>query len=402
MPDTYRAEVINPGDAASKLAHEICVASYANSPLVEVVPLDPNNFRGAVGFHWKPGILKEMSSGFSGEGWRMLEVVENDGAGGKPQFFTLLNDERAFEGLGWEIITMTADDLARRGAMPAVIDNEMNVKRVTKANFRFFEAAMRGYGKALAETRLVNITGETAVMKHQITAFCDDRNDDEQLILTWGASCVGLLHRDTYVNPANIKPNMAIVAFSEKGYRCNGGTFLTNLITHNWKLSRGPEALAFVRQLTVPSQSYALCLNRLVGWQKDGTVGRPLANIAGIAHITGGGVWGKFREMLPEGVGARLYGMPEPPAVLLQAQQMSVGTPYEIPDLDCYGTFHGGCGAMVICPVPEYKIVTECAADHGIKAAIAGLTTESNNRQVDILSHFREARWLSSDELPQS
>ncbi|MCL5435640.1 MAG: AIR synthase-related protein [Patescibacteria group bacterium] len=401
--DQYRNEVIDPGDAASKLAHQVCVASYNNSPLVRVVQLDPGNFRGGVGFRWQPKILEAMLRGKRDDQWEMLEMVENDGAGGKPQFFTLLGDEQAFENLGWEIITMTADDLARRGAKPCVIDNEMNVKRLTKANYHFFEAIMRGYEKALAASGLVNITGETAVMKHQITAFCDG-NCDNQLVLTWGASCIGLVHRDTLVNPATIEPEMAVIGLLEPGYRCNGGTFFTNLLTHlyGWHVRdcvQGEIGREFVRQLTIPSKSYARFLNRLVGWGDGGQVVAPLAPIAGIAHITGGGVWEKFREILPEGVGANLYCMPPPPEVLLQAQRLALNTPHEIPDLSCYGTFHGGCGALVVCPMPGWEEVVSNAGNYGIDAQLVGITVPSDHREVRILSRFAEGRWLSSDEL---
>src|SRR4030042_6900889 len=192
VKDQYMEEVISPGDRASKLAHEICVKSYLNNPFVTVVPHQPGNFRGPVGFLWKDGVLEQMMKkevmNLPGvlESWTMLEEIENDGAGGKPQFFTLLGDKEVFRGLGWEIITMTADDFARSGRFPAVIVNQMDTKKNTDKNFHLFQPVMEGYGKALESARLVNITGELAIMKHSITAFCDD-GSDEQLILTWGA-----------------------------------------------------------------------------------------------------------------------------------------------------------------------------------------------------------------------
>lgn len=409
--DTYRNEVIDPGDMASKLAHEVCVQSFRNSPLVHVVPLSPGNFRGPVGFSWKPDLQAMMSNGF-GDNWELVQIVENDGAGGKPQFFTLLDNERTWEYLGWEIITMTLDDLARRGAIGAVIDNEVNIKRITKSNYRFFSAMMRGYGRALAECNLVNLTGETAVMKHQITAFCDDPDNENQLVATWGASCIGLLHRKTYVDPANIKPEMAIVGFKENGYRCNGGTFFTSLIMQrclnkmqclNKKQNEwnSPELNWFLRKLTIPSQSYARLINRLVGWTPEGQVTNPIARIAGIAHITGGGVWGKFREILPEGVGANLYCMPDPPEVLKFAQEWAFGTPFEISDLDCYSTFHGGCGMMVVCPMSEWEKIVIEARNFDIDAQLVGVTIPSDRREVQIVSRFKEGCNLSSDELGQ-
>ena len=68
--DIYRAEIIAPGDKASKLAHEVCVASYNNSPLVKVMPLQPGKFRGAVGFNWQPDLLEEMASQPNGN-WQL-------------------------------------------------------------------------------------------------------------------------------------------------------------------------------------------------------------------------------------------------------------------------------------------------------------------------------------------
>jgi phosphoribosylaminoimidazole (AIR) synthetase len=102
-----------------------------------------------------------------------MESVEDDGAGGKIQFDTLCGTEEAFEGAGAEIIAMTADDFARSGRYPVIIDNEADIKSINGENFHLLEAAMTGYGKRLKAARLINITGEIAVMKHSITAFCD-------------------------------------------------------------------------------------------------------------------------------------------------------------------------------------------------------------------------------------
>jgi hypothetical protein len=178
MQDRYQQEVIKPGDKASRLAREICFASHTNCAAVRVVPHQPDNFRGPVGFVFQDHILDLIKDG------DMLIETENDGAGGKPQFFTLVGTSECFKGLGWEIITMCADDFARSGRFPAIMINNVDVKRITDKNFPLVEAMFTGYGEALAESNLVNITGEIAVMKHSITAFCET-DPETQLILTW-------------------------------------------------------------------------------------------------------------------------------------------------------------------------------------------------------------------------
>ena len=408
MNDLYKKEIIDPGDRASALAKEICFQSHKNCRAVRVIPHQPNNFRGPVGFIWKRHILEQMMNHQIDQetgkiiSWTVAEEIENDGAGGKPQFFTLVNTPEAFHGLGWEIIAMTADDFARSGRFPAVIDNEVNTKQISNENFHLFQAMMEGYGSALQESNLINITGEVAIMKHCITAFCDTQNGN-QLVLTWGASCIGLAHKDLLIDGSKIKSGMLIVGFWEPGYRCNGGTFFTNLLLKKFwgdigDIIRDPETAEFIKKLTIPSQSYAKTISRIVGWKPDGSIGKPLVKIAGIAHITGGGVWEKFKEILPEGVGARLDTMPKPAEVLLQAQEMSWDTDLCLTDYQAYGTLHGGCGMLIVVERLEdaFRLQAEAQKDE-IQSRIVGHTTKSDENEIIIHSKFKEGKILSSE-----
>lgn len=273
--------------------------------------------------------------------------------------------------------------------------NQVDVKRVTDQNFRLVAAMFRGYGRALRACRLVNITGEFAVMKHQITAFCD-RNSDKQLILTVDGSCVGLTSKKLLLSPKNIKPDMVVVGLWDPGYRCNGGTFLTNVLLEKFgpdiaSIWRNPEAMDFVRKICVPSQVYTPLLTALCGWNPDGTVNDPLAEIIAMMHITGGGIWGKVAEVMPDGVGMDLYDMLDPAPVLLQAQRYSEGGKHELSDKKAYGTLHGGCGMLVVCAdKAAAEIVIALAARRGIKAGIVGKTMASKAREVVIKSRFRQ------------
>jgi len=408
MNDLYKQEVVDPGDRASEMAKEICFQSHNNCQAIHVVPHQPNNFRGPVGFIWKNHILDQMMNYQIDQetnkitSWTMTEEVENDGAGGKPQFFTLVGTPEVFRGLGWEIIAMTADDFARSGRFPAVIDNEIQAKRITDKSFHLFQAMMEGYGDALNQTDLFNITGEVAIMKHSITAFCDI-NPDEQLVLTWSASCIGLAHHDLLIGRSKIKPSMPIIGFWEPGYRCNGGTFFTNLLLEKFgpnikDIMNNPKAMEFVKKLTIPSQSYAKTICKIVGWRPDGSIGKPLAKIGRIAHITGGGIWGKFKEILPEGIGADLITMPKPTEVLLEAQEMSWDTSLRLTDYQAHGTLHGGCGMMIIAKNHDSaNAVIQEASNNGIKGYIIGYTTESPEREIIIHSRFKEGKILSSE-----
>lgn len=386
----YKEEVIDPGDEISRLAREVGFDSHGNCPAITIVPHDPGNFRGPIGWLWSKKILKRMADydykPHGGSRWTLMEEMENDGAGGKPQFFTLVGTPEVFYDLGWEIIAMTADDFARTGRFPCIMANELQVKKATAANMPLVRAMFSGFGEALEKTNLVNITGETAIMKRSITAFCDTGHDS-QLVLTWGATCIGLADRELLFNSADIKPGMVIVGFHEKGYRCNGGGVFTELLLQNYgdaaDIFKNPEAMDFVKKLTIPSISYAKTICRIIGWQENGDVGKPLAKVVAAAHITGGGL-GKLKEILPEGVGAVLNQMPVLPEVLREAQEMSFKYPENIiRDKDVYTTFHGGCGMVLIAATRDdaTRIITEASRD-SLTASVIGFTDASNRLQV--------------------
>lgn len=153
-------------------------------------------------------------------------------------------------------------------------------------------------------------------------------------------------------------------------------------------LLQNAEAREFARALCVPSQSYARTITRLVGWTDDGMAGNPLAKINGIAHITGGGIWGKFVELLPAGVGAYLDSMPEPAPVLQRGWELSQGTPVQKSAWRAYETTHGGCGMLLVCQPEDVSTIIAEAAKDGIKAQVVGATTASEKRETIIESRF--------------
>ncbi len=387
----YNTEIVEPGDRFSKLAREVCVGSFDNSPAITIMR-GGSGMRAMDGFTWN--LTEEQLAG-------CYEVVQSDGAGGKPQFFALMNTPEAFAGLGWEVITMNADDLACRGGLPVMIaSSNIDVKAITSENWLLCEALLKGFAQALSQSNLVLLTGETAVMKHSITAFCDVGNPG-QLIMTWGATCLGLAAIGTPPNGSSISPGMTIIGLRDKGYRCNGGTKFTNIILERWGtdffgIMCDPDACKFIEALVVPSQSYANTVARLNGWRLNGTRDESAAMLHGAAHITGGGVWSKLTEILPAGVGAVLDSMPEPTWVLTEAQRLSRLGNAPMSDRECYGTFHGGCGMMLICDNEDAELVMHQAALDGHDAYVVGRTIVSTENEVFIHSRFADGGVLSS------
>jgi hypothetical protein len=262
----YKDEIIEPGDRISKLASEICKASYGLSKTIDVIT-NADHFRAPVGWRWKEPILWAMI------GKNMYQMPQNDGAGNKPNFFALAADPEAFSNLAWEIAAMCADDVARWGGFPSHFEsNQIDFKNVTEKNFHLARAVVEGYGKMLYEMGMTNITGETAIMKYSITAFCDT-GEPEQLILTWTGTCTGLMHREKLIDGSQIEPNQPIVGLHElNSYRCNGGSFhVKNVI--RYKRNHGNYFDDYTRMLVIhqralPSRWQGFMDGRRKGWRE--------------------------------------------------------------------------------------------------------------------------------------
>lgn len=122
-----------------------------------------------------------------------------------------------------------------------------------------------------------------------------------------------------------------------------------------------------------------------------------LAEIVGMYHITGGGIWDKLR--LPPGIGAVLNNMLAPPKILTIMQDLSWPIPgLRITDWRAHSTFNGGIGYIAILKnEDDGKIfIEECGKDD-IYAQKIGETTFSETGEIIITkSRFREGKKLSS------
>lgn len=405
MSSTYQHDVIDPGDRASALAASVNQRSYENNGALEVLGDESGTFRGLVRHPWRAHVLKAMERG------DVYPVTQNDGAGSKPLFFAMRGTADAFRGLADEIIAMCADDIAAKGGLPvAMISNELQLNQITDENFPLIKALFEGFEAALKRAGLASITGEVAVMKYALTSpFATGSR--EELLTSWGGTCQGLARTDRMFEPDTIRAGMPIVGFAEHGYRCNGGSRLIELIEECWGTPAGqakvlnapvtslryfekPELQGFLELITKPSISYARTLARLNGWSELGEAQTKHADIRGVAHITGGGVWGKLPEVLPDGLGADLAWMPEPPKVLARAQELSHRTTEPLTDHEMYGTFNGGCGMLLVCASKQdaAAVISEAGKD-GIDAKVVGAVSGTN--EITIQSRFESGQMLS-------
>jgi phosphoribosylaminoimidazole (AIR) synthetase len=401
--DTYKEKVIDPGDRASAMAYQMNVESFGNCKAIEIIQDSRPEWQKEVGVVFKPHINEKMSERVDTPGGKkpiMWMIPTTDGGGHKPEIDGALGTEEGFLELGSDLVVMQDHDILRRGGKPCWATNFYDAKAITDENIPLLESYFAGYGNACREAAIDSITGESAVVRYAVTAFCD-RSLSGQLLMNVAGTCIGIAHVDKYLDGSGVREKMPIVGCSERGGRCNGFTLAIDIILaiYGSYFYKYKEAMDLLRALSVSSQSYSKTIQRVHGWNADGTIRDSLAKIVAMYHITGGGIWNKLR--LPAGIGAVLDNMPEPPPVLLELQELSWAIPrLKLVDYRAHSTFHGGIGYAVILETEEDAsiFIEECAKD-SIKAQRIGETRRDFAQEILIReSKFKQRKRLSSLE----
>jgi phosphoribosylformylglycinamidine cyclo-ligase len=93
-----------------------------------------------------------------------------------------------------------------------------------------------------------------------------------------------------------------------------------------------------------------------------------MADVHGIAHVTGGGLPGAVPRILPDGLAARLRpaAWPMPSVMRLLGRLGSLG------DAELRATFNGGLGMVVAIPADAVDVAIAAALEAGIAAHVAG------------------------------
>ena len=363
---------INTGDAFSSFCGDICKSTYGNSPFVEVNDLSRGNFRGPRGIN-----LKELPAGC------MLTMV-TDGVGTK--VVPIVASGR-LETAASNVIAMTAMDITRYGGLPLVFMNIFDVRSLgdfDSETYRMCQDAMLGLQTLANENNYVLLGGETAELG--VCVGSDDPNT--KLAFNWGGTMLGVYHPDKMIYGDTLKPGQIIIALRDD-FRSNGISSVRKALKirygENW--FNNPAALTDIIAASTPSAQYDRLLNYAHGWITDnsGVLKEPLIPMHLIVHLSGGAFESKLgKDMLaPQGLSAELSDLFEPPEIMLKC-----ATWRELSDEECYRTWNGGQGAIVVVEEENVQRFIDLATRFGVEAKTVGRITEKKDYTVAIKSKF--------------
>lgn len=342
------------GDDVSRMLYEVSRITHRNRPELLVEMHESfSGFRAISGSNFKDIENLYFNLGFDGVGTK-VEVAER------------LNDHST---IAHDLFAMVCDDAVVRGAEPIAVGSILDVRQLddSKETQKAITQLTVGYVTAAKAAGVVVVNGEVAELGDRVGGYGDFNYN-------WGATALWVAHKDRILTGHQVEAGYALVGLEEEGFRSNGITDVRKAMQEEYgsqwhhETARELGGLSLGSLVQTPSTIYTTLINELTGGYD--ITNEPKAKIAGIAHITGGGLPSKLGRMLePSGLGLEVDAPISPPLIMQHVQKLR-----GFSDREAYSKWHMGHGMVIVTPEP--MLVLEEAAEYGIEAKEIGYVTD--------------------------
>lgn len=191
-------------------------------------------------------------------------------------------------GVGGDLVRHCANDIAVLGARPLYFLDYLATGRLSP---EVMALLVEGMAAACREEGMALLGGETAEMPG---FYADGEYDCAGFI-------VGVVDRSRIVDGSGIRPGDRVVAWPSTGLHTNGYSLARRVVEQSGELSleaQPPElgGDSVARALMAPHRSYTREIRELLEDEAAGA--------RGFAHVTGGGIGGNLKRILPKNVDA--------------------------------------------------------------------------------------------------
>lgn len=322
---------IELGDESSRIAYKAAMETFiGRSGMIGEPVKDEGGFAG----------MLDMGDFYIVQG--------DDGVGTKIQIAEAIEK---YDTLGYDLVAMVADDAICIGAEPISITNTLDVDKVDPVKIG---ALMNGLKDAALKHKIVIPGGEIAELGKAVSGYL------------WNATVVGILEKDKVITGKTIAEGDQIIALHSAGFRSNGFSLvrhiLKNKLGEDWAHQKYDSDRTWGEVTLTPSIIYASAILELHGRFRQ----PKLADLKGIAHITGGGIEGNLsRVMKKTGLRANLDRLPTPHEPMLKLMEMG-----QVSEEEARKTWNMGVGMIVISN--DYDQIAAVCQKNDIKTSIIG------------------------------
>ncbi|WP_334293209.1 phosphoribosylformylglycinamidine cyclo-ligase [Sporanaerobium hydrogeniformans] len=304
------------------------------------------------------GVLMDIGSfggAFSLAAFKGMEepvlVSGTDGVGTK---LKLAFDLNKHDTIGIDAVAMCVNDIICGGAEPLFFLDYIATGRIAPEHIA---SIVKGIADGCKESFCALVGGETAEMP----GFYPDGEYDV------AGFAVGIVDRAKMIDGSTIKIGDVIIGLPSTGVHSNGYSLVRKLVETagvDLKEYRPELGETYGEALLKPTKLYVKAVK----------TAKEVANIKGIAHITGGGFIENVPRILPEGVDAKINikSIEKPPIYdfLEKTSNLDSG--------ELYNTFNMGIGMMLVVAKEDSEAVLAALTAVDEKAGIIGEIVEGS------------------------
>jgi len=295
-----------------------------------------------------------------------LLIASTDGVGTKTAIATAVG---RFDTIGIDLVAMCADDVVCAGAEPLAFLDYVAVGRLDPVAIAELvgsvAAGCREAGAAL-------VGGETAEHPGLMEADAFDL----------AGCCIGVVERSRVIDGSSVRAGDVVLGLASSGLHANGYSLVRGLMAQ-WDLALTEPYQERLRRTLGDAEADALLAD--APHEAMATLGevlltptriyaravlaaRGVADLRGLAHITGGGLPGNVPRALPDGLGARL----EPDRWAMPSVMRLFGALGGLDERELRATFNGGLGMIAVVPPVDVEAAARVFVEHGIAATVVG------------------------------
>jgi phosphoribosylformylglycinamidine cyclo-ligase len=285
-------------------------------------------------------------------------VSSTDGVGTKLRIAFLMDRH---DTVGIDLVAMCVNDIIVSGARPLFL---LDYFATSKLDQKIAMEVVSGIAKGCMEAECSLIGGETAEMP----GFYTEGEYD------LAGFTVGIVENSQMIDGSSVTVGDKLIGIASSGLHSNGYSLVRKIILeyHQMDLGQRVEEIGGIlgEELLRPTRIYVKTVLSLI---RD-------FNIAGIAHITGGGITGNLPRVIPKGCKAIVHrGAWQIPPIFPFLQEKG-----NISEDEMFKTFNNGIGMILIVKNKEAEEILGRLRSMGEKAYSIGEIGKAEKEQNPI------------------
>ncbi len=253
-----------------------------------------------------------------------------------------------YDTVGQDLVNHCVNDIAVCGATPLYF---LDYYGVGSLDPDVAEDIVRGFATACSDNQCALVGGEIAEMPDVYGA------DDFDLVGT----VVGVVDKENILKADRVEPGDVLLGLPSTGLHTNGYTLARTVLFDRYDVTSTPKALggqSIGDALLTVHRSYLGAIQALVG----------AGQVQAVAHVTGGGLPGNVRRVLPDGTRAVIdYDAWTRPAIFDLIQRHG-----DVPEADLRRTFNLGVGLVAVVRPDQARAARQTLKEKGETAVRIG------------------------------